>query len=245
MIRILAFTAVFAALLSPSIRAQDAGSSERGVELRLLAFSPELQQREAYAHDPAAGEGTPGVLAPIKTYLNHQFTAVPLASRKVVFTLKPERESMKQKGELIGEATLPAGTRSAILLFVPAAPGDDAKCRVMVVDDTKQKFPAGSFHITNMSPLPVRLMLERKKYDFNPGKVMLIEDPPSRDTGQIGMRTFVVKEQHLEPVSTGLWPHPGKTRRLMVFFLEPQTEKVQLRAFDDVPPRDRQASANN
>ena len=243
MTRILSLAAALVVATLPSARAQSSGSGEPGLSLRLLAFSPDLQQREAYAHDAAADDAAVAVPAPIKTYLNHEFVKVPSTARKLIFTTRPERESMKRDGELIGEVTLPQGTRSAILLFLPAAAGDKAKCRVSVVKDSGREFPAGSFHVTNMSPMQVRLMLERKNFDFKPGQVIVIEDPPARETRQIGMRTFVVRDKRLDPVSTGLWSHPGSSRRLMLFFLDPRTGKVQLRAFDDVPPRDERTAA--
>lgn len=204
------------------------------VEIRMLAFSPDLQKKEAFAHDPVVDAATVGVPAPIKTYLNHQFSTVILKSRKIAFTTKRDRESLKTASDLIGEVTLPEGVNSAILLFLP---GQAGQCRIMAIDDSKRAFPAGSFHATNLSPLPVKLMLEQKAFDFKPGQVTLIEDPPVREGGQSGMRTFVFKDNAWAPIATGLWPHPGDARSLLVFFQNPTAGDVQLRSFEDVPPR--------
>jgi hypothetical protein len=228
-----------AAVLASSIialTAQEAAPAR--IELRMLAFSPDLQKKEAYAHDPLADAAASAVPAPIKTYLNHEFSTVILKSRKVVFTTNKERESLKNDAEIIGEVTLPEGAKSAILLFLPGK--DKTHSRIMAIDDSKRAFPAGSLHITNLSPLPVKLMLESKQFDFKPGQMNLIEDPPLGESGQSAMRTFVFKNNAWSPVATGLWHHPGDARSVRVLFQNPNAGEVQLRAFDDIPPRSPQ-----
>jgi hypothetical protein len=213
------------------------GGSPASVNLRLIAFTPEFRNNEVYAQDPAADSNAASVPVKIKNSLNHEVAAVSLKTRKVVFTEKPDRASLTRDGEMIGEINLPARVNSAVLIFLPGKPGDKAKSQIMVVDDSGRAFPAGSYHVTNLSNLPVRLMLERKTYDFTPGKTVLIEDPPARENRMIGMRAFVFQDDKMIPVSTGLWPHPGRCRSVKVLFQDPVTGKIQLRSFDDVPSR--------
>lgn len=237
MIRPILTAAAF--LVSAAIlTAQEAATGR--FELRMLAFSPDLQKKEAFAHDPSADAAASGVPAPIKTYLNHEFSTVILKSRKVVFTTQSDRESLKNDADIIGEVTLPEGANSAILLFLPGK--DKTHSRIMAINDSKRAFPAGSIHVTNLSPLPVKLMLETKQFDFKPGQVVLIEDPPIGDSGQSAMRTFVFKNDAWSPVATGLWQHPGDARSVRVLFQNPNAGEVQLRAFDDIPPRSPQAA---
>lgn len=226
---------------SVSLTAQE--SSALRAEIRMLAFNPDLQQKEAYAHDPVPDVSTPGVSAPIKTYLNHEFSTVTLKSRKIVFTTKADRGSMKNEADVIGEVTLPEGANSAILLCLPGKAGEGARCRFMAINDSKKAFPVGSFHATNLSALPVKIVLEKKAIDFKPGQVVLIEDPPVGEGGQTAMRTFVSKNNAWVPVSTGLWPHPGQARSVLILFQNAASGNIQLRAFDDVPPRTPPAAA--
>jgi hypothetical protein len=208
------------------------------IALRPLAFNPTLRYHEAYAHDPAAPEDTVSIKLEINSYLNHEFTEVSLISRKVAFTTKPDRASLKRPGELIGEITLSDRTNSAILLFLPAPADGPTKARIMAIDDSKKEFPAGSIYVTNLSPDGVRLSLESNNYDLYPAKSLLIKDPPVREGGMSGMRAFVNRNDALQPLSTGLWPHPGVSRAVKVFFLNSSSGKIELRAFDDVPPRE-------
>ncbi len=209
----------------------------RKVELRLLAFGTELRTDECFAHDPAAAPTAASVEAPIQTYLNDQFATVLLTSPKVVFTSKPERESLTREDEILLDVTLPKGVKSALLLVVPGLTGDKAKFRAVVIDDSKEAFPAGSYHATNMSKVPIRLMLEKTSYDFPPGKVLLIENPPTHDGHLSAMRTFAFKDNVWGPISTGLWPKPVETRGVLIFYQDPKRGNIQLRAFDDVAPR--------
>jgi hypothetical protein len=212
-------------------------SSAVRAEVRLLAFSDAVKVKEVFAQDPAAPPDAPSVAVPVKTYLNHQFNPLELKSRKIVFTTKPDRASLTREGEVAGEVTLPDGGNSSILLFLPGKPGGKSMYQIMAVPDSKRAFPAGSFNITNLSPLPVRLMLEDKNFDFKPGQNHIVENPPVRPDGQSGMRAFAFKDEKWISISTGLWPSPGDARGLMILFLEPVSGNVQLQSFDDVPPR--------
>lgn len=226
--------AISAATLFP-LAAQDKAPAR--LELRPLAFRSNLAAQEAYAHDPAAPATAAAVKTPIKTYLNHEFATVFLTGRKIVFTTKPDRESINRPGELIGEATLPDDLRSGILLFLPANPGDKASSRILPINDSKGGFPAGSFRVSNLSPQPVRIVLEEKDHDFKPGSTGLIVDPPVRENNQSGMKAFALKENTWQRIGSGLWPYPGKNRVLQILYFDAAAGHVQLRAFDDVPPR--------
>lgn len=241
MIRSFLTTALFALSLIPSI-AQKAVPAK--YELRLLAFTRDLQTEDAFAQDPAAKEGAAPIAAPIKGFLNHQFITVPLSTRKIAFTSKPDHESLKRPGELIGEVTLPANLKSGLLVFLPGDPNGKSKSRIMVINDSKGAFPAGSFHITNLSPAPIRLMLEKKNFDFTPGKTILIQDPPVREGRMCGMRAWAHQGNQWKPIATSLWSHPGGSRSVKILFQDPVTSRIQLRSFDDVPPRAEKATVD-
>lgn len=221
-----------------SLSAQDSAPAK--VEIRMLAFSSAQQKMEAFAHDPLADATSAPVPAPIKTYLNHQFSTVVLKSRKIVFTTKVSRDSLKSSEDVIGEVTLPLGLDSAILLFLPGR--EENRAQIMAIDDSKRAFPASSFHATNLSPLPIKLTLEEKQFDFKPGQVHLIEDPPTGEAGQTAMRTFSFRNNAWGPVASSLWPHPGDARSVLIFYQNPNAGEVQLRSFADVPPREPQAA---
>ena len=166
-----------------------------------------------------------------------------LTGPRIVFTTTPDRGSLARPEELLGEAVLAPGVHSAILLCLPAAAGDNARFRLLAIDDSKRAFPAGTFRVSNLSPLPVRIVLEDKTFNFTPGEIQLITDPPVRDGNQSGMKAFAFQDNVWQRIGSGIWPHPGKNRVVQVLFTDPATGQVQLRAYDDVPPREPAAPA--
>lgn len=225
-----------------SINAQVTNSLR--AEIRMLSFSPDLALSVAFAQDPAAQDSV-SIPSPIKNYLNHEFSTVEFKSRKIAFTKKPDKASLTREGELIGEVTLPEGVSSAILLFLPGNPGAKAACQILSIDDSKRAFPVGSYSATNLSPLPVRLVLEGKNYDFKAGQHVVIENPPTREGGMIGMRAFAFEKGGWNPIGAQLWPSPGQSRNVLVMFLNPESKTVQLRGYDDVPPRTAKAEVQS
>ena len=236
----LALPACIAVLLMP-LSAKE--KPDTRVEIRLLAFQPGMATDEAFIHDPAAPANTAAVKVAVKSYLNHEFASVPLTGRRLAITTKPERESLTRPGELLGETVLPEGVRSAILLFLPASPEDKSRCRILAMDDSKRAFPAGAFRVTNLSPKAVRIVLEEKTYLFKPGEIQLIIDPPARAGKQSGMKAFAYQDNGWQRIGSGIWPHPGKNRVVQVLFENPASGQVQLRAYDDVPPREPAAAS--
>lgn len=221
---------------STSVFAQGGGN----VEIRLLGFNTDMKTEDVYAHDAAAPPQTASVKTAIKSYLNHEFSTVPLKGRKLVFTTKPDAASITRPGELLGEITLPQTVNSAILLFFPKArPEDKAQFRIMPVDDSKRAFPAGSYFVTNLTPQKVRITLEQKVFDYNPGQTTLIEDPPAGESLQTSMMGYVWKASKWEPIASSVWTVPGKERRnILLMYSDPRTGNVEMRSFDDLAPRE-------
>lgn len=234
----LRFIVPLAALLAAAAPLLGQAKPPANFELRLLAFLPGMTTDEVYAHDPAAAEDAPAIQTPLRSYLNHQFATVPLTGRRVVFTNLPARASLKQDAAVLAETTLPEKVRSAILLFLPGKSGAKHPYQILAIDDSKSAFPAGTFRVSNLSPQEVRIELEDKKYTFKPWATDFIKDPPVRDGGQSGMKAFALADGHWRRIGSGIWPHPGNNRVVQVLFLHPATGLVQLRAFDDVPPRE-------
>jgi hypothetical protein len=208
------------------------------VELRLLAFNGSVRQKEAFVHDPTPDASTEAVMVSVKGYLNQEFTKVMLKSRKLVVTTKADRGSLAREGERIAEVTLPDGVKSALLLFLPGKQGEKGLCQVMAINDSKQAFPGGSYHVTNLSPVPVRLLFEGKPHDLKPGQVSIIDDIPARNGMQFGMSASILKDGAWKVVSTSIWPHPGIRRSVLVMFQNPANGEIQLRGFDDSAPRE-------
>lgn len=206
-------------------------------KLRLLACSPDQELSEVFIHDPAAADNAVPASYEIRGFLNREAITVPLRSRKMVFTLAKDRESMTREDELLGEVTLPDKESSAIVVFLPVKPGEKTKARALVVPDSAKAFPAGSFLIQNVSGNDFKIQLESRPYEFKAGDSGLILDPPTRANGSdIGMRGFVSVDGEWREHASSIWSHPGETRSLMILLRDPGNDGFQFRSFKDVKP---------
>jgi len=212
-------------------------AADMKAKLRLLAYSGEQEAPEVFLHDPAADADSAPVQYEIRGFLNSEAVTLPLKSRKVVFTLAKERDSMTNAEQLLGEAELAAGCDSAIVLFLPTKPGGTGKFKIAAVADSMKAFPPGSFQITNLSDSNFKLQLEDKSFEFKAGEAGLIQNPPTKpDSTQMGMRAFVFKEDAWREFSSSIWSHPGESRSLMILSENPDGGNVRFRTFDDVKP---------
>lgn len=205
------------------------------VRLRLLAFQPRYAMEQVFVHDPMAAAEVSGQALPMRSYLNHEATMISLASRKLILTKSAEASSRRE--QRLAELELPEKITSAVLIALPNAEGAATPYRLLVVPDTIEDFPAGTFHVINLSRLTVRLELEKKPWVIAPARTVQIKDPPVRHGNQCGMKAYVKEQQNWRRVASGLWPHPGRERVIQLLYENPATHQVQIIAFDDVRPR--------
>jgi hypothetical protein len=217
--------AVAAALLSI------AAAFAQEFQIRAISMSPDCPGPEVHVHHDG-GSADAGVVQ-VKSFLNHEADPVKLKSRKIVLTTQAGAASVKDPALVVGSCELPAKSTSAILLFVPEKPGSPA-CKVVVLDDSIKAFPPGSIKIANLSTLPVKIELEKKPFDFKPGEIRNIEDPPVNDANSSGIKGTCESGGQWQLFSSGVWPHPGPKRVLQVIVDNPTTKLAEIRGFRDV-----------
>ena len=199
--------------------------AERECRIRGLALQAgvpaTVRVTEADAKDPA------GVIQ-VKSFLNHEFDTLKLKGDRLVFT-----DDANPGAEALGSCDLPAKAVSVILVFVPEGPGKTA-CKVVAVEDGAKDFPAGSFKVVNLSSLAVKIELEKKPFEFQPGEIRSIEDPPVGATQSSGMRGYCLRDEKWQSFAAGIWPHPGTKRVLQVLTENPVTKQVEMKGVRDV-----------
>jgi hypothetical protein len=239
----------FIALLGfavPSIRAQEpapapapAPAQDAGMKLRAISFMVDKPIKDLFAHDPSGPAPLPGVAFQVKTYLNHEFSLVPVKGDTVVFTNSSDPASARDSTKILAKAKLPSGFKKGIFIFLPgtARPGDPAY-RVLVMDDSLGSFPRGSVKVMNLSPVPVRIRLEKTNFEFKSGETKLIEDQPVGENNSSSMMAFALKNNEWQRIGAGVWPHPGQKRVIEIIFENPQSRQVELAGIRDVAVRD-------
>ena len=209
------------------------------MKIRAISFMVDKPITGLFAHDPSLPAPLPGVAFPVKTYLNHEFSMVPVKGDTVVFTASADAASAKDTAKILTKAKLPAGFKKGIFIFLPGTgrPGDPAY-RVLVMDDSLGSFPRGSVKVMNLSPVPVRIRLEKTNYEFKSGETQLIKDQPVGDNNSSSMMAFALKGTEWQRVGAGVWPHPGEKRVIEIIFENPLSRQVELAGIRDVAVRD-------
>lgn len=239
MIRFFATSALVIAALTVPLIAQE-GESVRSLKARCLSFQIDGSIPELYAHTAIAAENpTDGVPVEVRNYLNHQIDSIPLYGSRVIFTTDPDPASVKDSKKVLAKVKVADDLRSAILMFVPGTGEDgDPPYRVLPVEDSPREFPRGSLKVMNLSPTPIRLMLEKQRYDLKPSATRVIEDPPVGDRNSSAMQAFIFRDEKWQRIGSGLWPHPGKKRVLQIAFFNPSSRNIEIRGIRDIAVRD-------
>jgi hypothetical protein len=225
---------------APGTGGQPAVPEEKpGLKIRSLSFQLDTPPTDVFAHDPALGGKIPGVKIDMKSYLNHEFNLQPSHPENLVFTKSADATSIKDAASIVAKAKVPANLKSGIFMFLPGSgKAGDPAFRVLVIEDSKQAFPPGSFKVMNLSPHRVRIQLENQNYPFASGETKVIEDPPVGANNASGMKAFASINNQEVRIAATLWPHPGTKRSLQVMFLNPKSQQVEIRGIRDVAGED-------
>ncbi len=220
-------------IAAPAVNAQQPEDEQPGLRIRGLAFQLEKPLTEVFAHDPSSNEA--GVKVAVKNYLNHEVDIVPVKGTSLVFTTKSDPASAKSAADLVARVSLPANLKSGVFMFLPGSsrPGDPPN-RVLVIEDQMRVFPRGSLKILNLSPLPVRIQLEKQNFDFRSGETKVIEDPPVGANNSSGMVAWAIRNNQPQRIGAQVWPHPGSKRVLQVLFENPRSGQVEMAGFRDI-----------
>ncbi|MBK1881079.1 hypothetical protein JIN85_01560 [Luteolibacter pohnpeiensis] len=233
-----------AVLIAPVCAAQTTESTETestpkeagpGIHVRGLSFQLPAQLPELYMHDPAGGDEAVGVKLTVKDYLNRDSGTIPLKGKSIIFTKKPEHQSIKSPADVVASLTIPGNPSSLICMFVPGTGAAGAPpCRVYPIEDDKKGFPKGSLKILNLSPLPVRIQLEKKNFDFKVGEIKVISDPPVGPSNSSGMVAYRFENGQWQKIASGIWPNPGTVRVLQILFKSPSSGQIELMGIRDI-----------
>lgn len=203
--------------------------------MRGLAFQLPNTPADVYAHDAATDGSTPGVKLDVKSYLNHEFSVLPIKGSSLILTKTADPAGIKDAGNVLAKVKLPSKFKTGIFMFLPGSgKAGDTPFRVLVIEDGKSDFPPGSVKVMNLSPQPIRIQLEKEYFNFKSGETKVIEDPPVAENQSSGMRAFSFEDGDWRRFASGVWPHPGRKRVLQVMFLNPTSKRVEIRGIRDV-----------
>lgn len=143
----------------------------------------------------------------------------------------------------VATARIPAGIKSAVLVFLPAsaspaqAPAPAPAWRVMVIDDSPAKFPDGGAFAANLCSGEVRFVLGEHKILLPAGRSHGFKRPTKRD--QFNMAPLIVQFRDAETWRTAsessLRFVPGN-RFLILAYVDPGSARPRVATFPDIRP---------
>lgn len=227
-------------LLALAVPAAAQDQDARVLKTRCISFQVDGQIPDLFAHSlPIGDKPIDGIPVEVRTYLNHEYSSLPIKSDRIVFTTEQDPASVEDEEKLVARLKVPDKLRSAILMFLPGDGEEGSlKYRVMPIEDTIHSFPRGSLKMMNLSPAPVRLVLEDVKYDFRSGDTKVIDDMPIGERNAAAMKAFTYADGKWQRIGAGIWPHPGKKRVLQIAFYNPKSRKLEVRGIRDIAVRD-------
>jgi len=136
--------------------------------------------------------------------------------------------------EPMAVAKLPATGSEFLFLLVPSGRQTGEVYRCMVLDDGTKNFPPGGFRLINMSPSKLRFAMGNERFELLPGSIRMLE----KIGGALedGRFAYVAQYQDGETwsrLSTGYWTRRDKIRSVQIAFLDPKTQRLTMRGYDD------------
>ena len=210
---------------------------ENTFRVRCIVLKGGLPLAEVYAHDPSNREGRPGIRLEIREDLGHNIL-LPWAKGKVVLTTSPDPASVLDPSKRVASANLPEKSNSAVFLLLPGSgKRGDLPLRILVIDDRLDAFPGGSSLVISLSPMDVRLQLEKKTYNIHPGERVLIKDQPLNANNTTAIRAACLRKGEWQRVMSNVWPATAPNRRtLHLIYEDAVSGNLRFQAIRDVTP---------
>jgi len=221
---------LIAAFCLPLLDAQEEG---RAVRLRTLCFEmvPGAPREVVVSGDPTLESR--GDVA-LSRRLSSEQIGLSITGTAVRLGLVGTSDDGKPVLNAMAQASLPSTGSQFLLLLVPSGEKEGEVYRCLVLPDEAKAFPAGAFRFVNLSPSRLRFALGSQPIQVAPGEIKIMDKVAgAREDGR-----FPYIAQHHEGgvwnrLSTGYWTSHETTRSLQVVYLDPRTNRLTLRGFDD------------
>lgn len=186
-----------------------------GITLRVLPWDDEVAERKmsiAY-----------GSKVLDMGYLHPSARSQAISIPKEVVDLRLETNDRKgDDGKpLAVKLTIPAGTKTPLLLILPD-PKAKTGLRTIIIEDDLSAFSWGTFRLINVTPKELAFRWDKKAKSVPPGWKPVIVSPEGKSRN---LEVFVYLKEDLEkPLYTAVWEHRSDMRQLV--FMVPSTDSA-------------------
>lgn len=219
---------IFPLLMAGPLSGQSDEGEGRKVVCRFLSFGGD-SSTESVRTKPAKGEGAS---CPLPT---HQFSK-PVDCEAIGNVIRFVTEGDAKPA---GTAKIPAGTSSAILIFVPnpASSTGGNPWRILVVDDSEKNFPDGGAFVANFHSGDIRFVIGEHRGALHAGDLKGYARPESRDTFNMAPVVFQFEQNGKWRIGneSALRFLPGM-RYLILAYTDPLSKRPKIKTVQDFMP---------
>ena len=227
-LRILAVAcAALASLASPA-----AAQESRKVKLRTLCFEHVGDIRKVLL----VGAGDKTVEVELFTSGFSDEIEATVSGTDLRFAIAETDASGKSTLKTVASGKAASGTRQ-LAVFLPGAK-DGMPYRLMVIDDSEEKFPLGTTLAFNFAPVPVRFAIGEHTSDLKPGGQAVV--PQAKKVNEMNQCNVVIsfadKTNQWIPVNNTRWLSLPQERSLAIAFIHPVSKQPTVNSYRETPP---------
>jgi hypothetical protein len=134
----------------------------------------------------------------------------------------------------IGAITVPSSAKAVIIIFLPVAANEPPASKMLVIEDTPDKFPDGGAFVANFQPQEIRFTIGEQKLMLKAGATYAVPQPKQVDDFNMAPVVFEFRkdEKWRTARETSQRFLPG-IRYLMFCYIDPQNGRPRVSTFED------------
>jgi hypothetical protein len=134
----------------------------------------------------------------------------------------------------IGAVTVPAGSKAAIIIFLPVAADEPPASKILVIDDSPEKFPDGGAFVANFQTQEIRFTIGERKLMLKAGTTCAVPKPEQVDDFNMAPVVFEFrKDEKWRTARESTQRFLPGIRYLMFCYIDPQSGRPRVSTFED------------
>lgn len=126
----------------------------------------------------------------------------------------------------IAQAKLPSGIKEPVMILVPST--ESLPYQAIMIDQSLERFPVGSYLLINLSPMEVRGMVGSNKVVVSAESVTAII-PSSEDEDLLDVHFEYERPEGWKTFARTRWAREESKHSLLLAYLDPKTKRMKIR----------------
>jgi len=208
-------------LLPTGVLAQD--EKFPPVKVSIYAFEHNKKHKTIFLESP---KETPYEITLSKANILGPFKTVRDQNGKVTIRKKEVNAEGGIVYTPILKVTIGANIKEPLLILLPAA--GEKSYKAYVIDQSRRKFPNGSYKIFNLSSSLIRGLVGKTRVNVSPGKLFSF-NPSSNVEDIMDVHFQYMKAEKWKTFGRSRWVKVQEKRTLLCVYVDPRTKRMKIR----------------